>query len=105
MALLAARLVTASPRGSFKSSGWTGTNGKTTDGPSRGCHLCRCRPAVRAAQVPSSIASAGRDSAVKLTTAESLDLQRMFREMVTAGDRACALEISSHAPALERAVA
>ena len=40
---------------------------------------------------------------VQLTTAESLDLQRMFREMVDAGDQACALEVSSHALAQDRA--
>ena len=39
----------------------------------------------------------GRRSPGKLTTAESLDLQRMFAEMLAAGDEACAIEVSSHA--------
>ena len=51
----------------------------------------------------SSTASAGVEHPVKLTTAESLDLQRMFREMVDAGDQACAFEVSSHALAQDRA--
>ena len=45
----------------------------------------------------------GVEHPVKLTTPESLDLQRMFREMVEAGDRACAFEVSSHALAQDRA--
>src|SRR5674476_1366923 len=59
------------------------------------------RPAALLGTVVNRIG--GRDNPVQLTTAESLDLQRMFREMVAAGDRACALEISSHALAQERA--
>ena len=31
------------------------------------------------------------------TTPEAIDLQRTFREMLDAGDVACAMEISSHA--------
>ena len=37
------------------------------------------------------------------TTPEAIDLQRTFREMLDAGDVACAMEISSHALELRRA--
>ena len=37
------------------------------------------------------------------TTPEAIDLQRDFRAMLEAGDRACAMEVSSHALELRRA--
>ncbi len=37
------------------------------------------------------------------TTPEAIDLQRTFREMLDHGDRACAMEVSSHALELRRA--
>jgi len=37
------------------------------------------------------------------TTPEAIDLQASFREMLEAGDRACAIEVSSHALVLHRA--
>ena len=36
------------------------------------------------------------------TTAEAIDLQRLFREMLDAGDRSCAMEATSHGSALRR---
>ena len=36
------------------------------------------------------------------TTAEAIDLQRLFREMLDAGDRSCAMEATSHGSALKR---
>ena len=36
------------------------------------------------------------------TTPESIDLQATFRRMLDAGDRSCAMEVSSHALALDR---
>jgi UDP-N-acetylmuramoyl-L-alanyl-D-glutamate--2,6-diaminopimelate ligase len=36
------------------------------------------------------------------TTAEAIDLQRLFREMLDAGDRTCAMEATSHGSALGR---
>jgi UDP-N-acetylmuramoyl-L-alanyl-D-glutamate--2,6-diaminopimelate ligase len=44
----------------------------------------------------------GERRAVVRTTPEAIDLQRVFREMLDAGDRACAMEASSHASALHR---
>ena len=45
----------------------------------------------------------GEERAVVRTTPEAFDLQRTFREMLDAGDVACAMEISSHALELKRA--
>ncbi len=101
MALAAARWY-GDPSRELRVVGVTGTNGKTTT-----AHL-----------VAGLFAAAGESSGllgtvvnriggveypVKLTTPESLDLQRMFREMTEAGDRACAFEVSSHALAQDRA--
>jgi UDP-N-acetylmuramoyl-L-alanyl-D-glutamate--2,6-diaminopimelate ligase len=36
------------------------------------------------------------------TTSEAIDLQRLFREMLDAGDRSCAMEATSHGSALRR---
>ena len=36
------------------------------------------------------------------TTAEAIDLQSLFREMLDAGDRSCAMEATSHGSALRR---
>jgi UDP-N-acetylmuramoyl-L-alanyl-D-glutamate--2,6-diaminopimelate ligase len=44
----------------------------------------------------------GERRGVQRTTPEAIDLQRLFREMLDAGDRSCAMEASSHASALHR---
>ena len=44
----------------------------------------------------------GAEEAVERTTPEAIDLQATFRRMLDAGRRACAMEVSSHALALER---
>jgi UDP-N-acetylmuramoyl-L-alanyl-D-glutamate--2,6-diaminopimelate ligase len=91
------------PSRELRTVGITGTNGKTTT-----AHLVA--GVFAAAGLPAGLLGTvvnrigGEDSPVRLTTAESLDLQRMFRAMVVAGDRACALEVSSHALAQDRAV-
>ena len=101
MALVAARWY-AHPSRELTVVGVTGTNGKTTTAHLvAGIFAAAGRPAALLGTVVNRIG--GRDNPVQLTTAESLDLQRMFREMVAAGDRACALEISSHALAQDRA--
>jgi UDP-N-acetylmuramoyl-L-alanyl-D-glutamate--2,6-diaminopimelate ligase len=82
--------------------GITGTNGKTTTG-----YLVR--EVLEAAGLPCGlmgtvhyrIGTQMREAA--RTTPEAIDLQRMLREMVDAGSRACAMEVSSHALALRRA--
>lgn len=100
MALVAARFF-HEPSTRLLVAGITGTNGKTTT-----AHLlARC---FDAAGLPCGLLGTirnkigGVEYPVALTTAESVDLQRMFDEMVEAGDRACAMEVSSHALDLER---
>ena len=44
----------------------------------------------------------GERRGVVRTTPEAIDLQRLFREMLEAGDRSCAMEASSHASVLHR---
>jgi UDP-N-acetylmuramoyl-L-alanyl-D-glutamate--2,6-diaminopimelate ligase len=83
--------------------GITGTNGKTTT----------------AFLVFSILAAAGRRPgllgtvenrvggerrAATRTTAEAIDLQRTFRDMLDAGDKSCAMEATSHGSALKRLV-
>jgi UDP-N-acetylmuramoyl-L-alanyl-D-glutamate--2,6-diaminopimelate ligase len=82
--------------------GITGTNGKTTT-----AFLVRSLLEAAAIQtgllgtITSIVGGVGRP--VERTTPEAIDLQRIFREMLRAGDRACAMEVSSHALALRRA--
>jgi UDP-N-acetylmuramoyl-L-alanyl-D-glutamate--2,6-diaminopimelate ligase len=44
----------------------------------------------------------GERRGVQRTTPEAIELQRLFREMLDAGDRSCAMEASSHAAELHR---
>ncbi|MCK5065510.1 MAG: UDP-N-acetylmuramoyl-L-alanyl-D-glutamate--2,6-diaminopimelate ligase [Candidatus Fermentibacteraceae bacterium] len=44
----------------------------------------------------------GRDFTASMTTPGALELSRMMNKMVTAGDRCCVMEVSSHALALAR---
>ena len=44
----------------------------------------------------------GVEEEVERTTPEAIDLQATFRRMLDGGDRACAMEVSSHALALHR---
>src|ERR671925_1030688 len=81
--------------------GVTGTNGKTTT-----AHLVYAILAA-AGRRPGLLGTiearvAGERRSVVRTTPEAIDLQRVFREMLDAGDRSCAMEASSHASALHR---
>jgi UDP-N-acetylmuramoyl-L-alanyl-D-glutamate--2,6-diaminopimelate ligase len=82
--------------------GVTGTNGKTTtaflvrallEAAGRRCGLLGTVSAV----------VGGEERPVVRTTAEAIDLQRDFAAMRDGGDVACAMEVSSHALALDRA--
>jgi UDP-N-acetylmuramoyl-L-alanyl-D-glutamate--2,6-diaminopimelate ligase len=90
------------PTASLETVGVTGTNGKTTT-----AFLIRAlleadgRQTGLLGTVKSVIGGAER--AVERTTPEAIDLQRTFREMLDEGDRACAMEVSSHALTLHRA--
>lgn len=81
--------------------GITGTNGKTTVG-----YLIR--QILEAAGRPCGLVGtvewviAGAASPAVRTTPEAIELQRALRAMVDGGDRACAIEVSSHALELGR---
>jgi UDP-N-acetylmuramoyl-L-alanyl-D-glutamate--2,6-diaminopimelate ligase len=81
--------------------GVTGTNGKTTT-----AFLVRAlleadrRPTGLLGTVKSVIG--GVEHEVQRTTPEAIDLQRTFRTMLDGGDRAVAMEVSSHALELRR---
>ena len=101
MAPAAARFY-GDPTAELQVVGITGTNGKTTS-----AFLVRAvleaagRPCGLLGTVTSVVGGSERE--VVRTTPEAIDLQRDFREMLDAGDRACAMEVSSHALALRRA--
>ena len=81
--------------------GVTGTSGKTTTS-----HLLFAILAA-AGRRPGLLGTVearvgGERRGVVRTTPEAIDLQRLFREMLDAGDRCCAMEASSHASVLHR---
>src|SRR3954469_2243421 len=89
------------PTGELPVVGVTGTSGKTTT-----TFLVRAlleaagRPCGLLGTVTSVVA--GNSRPVARTTPEAIDLQRTFRAMLDGGDRACAMEVSSHALELRR---
>ncbi len=101
MAPLAARL-SGDPTAEMRVVGVTGTNGKTTT-------AFLIREVLEAAGVQCGLLGTvrqvvgGVEEEVERTTPEAIDLQATFRRMLEAGDRACAMEASSHALALHRA--
>ena len=100
MAVAAARFY-GDPTSELRVAGITGTNGKTTT-----AFLTRAllEGAGIATGLLGTVVSVvgGSERAVVRTTPEAFDLQRTFREMLDAGDQACAMEISSHALELKR---
>src|SRR3954467_2367158 len=101
MAVAAARFY-GDPTGRLPVVGVTGTNGKTTT-----AFLVRSllEASGRQTGLLGTVTSviAGEERPTVRTTPEAIDLQRTFREMLDGGDRACAMEISSHALELRRA--
>jgi UDP-N-acetylmuramoyl-L-alanyl-D-glutamate--2,6-diaminopimelate ligase len=101
MAHAAARF-SGDPTAELQVVGVTGTSGKTTT-----AWLVRAMLEAAGQQcgLLGTVASivGGEQRAVERTTPEAIDLQRTFREMLDAGDVACAMEISSHALELRRA--
>ncbi len=101
MAPAAARFY-GDPTAQLQVAGVTGTNGKTTT-----AFLIRAlleadgRQTGLLGTVTSIIG--GAEHPVQRTTPEAIDLQRTFRDMLTLGDVACAMEVSSHALELRRA--
>jgi UDP-N-acetylmuramoyl-L-alanyl-D-glutamate--2,6-diaminopimelate ligase len=100
MAPLAARL-NGDPTAELRIAGITGTNGKTTT-------AFLLREVLEAAGIPTGLLGTvkqivgGAESEVVRTTPEAIDLQATFRAMLDSGDRACVMEVSSHALALRR---
>ena len=90
------------PTAELEVVGVTGTNGKTTtafllrhllEADGRQCGLLGTVKRV----------VGGVEEEVERTTPEAIDLQATFRRMLEGGDRACAMEVSSHALELGRA--
>ena len=81
--------------------GVTGTSGKTTT-----THLVR--HLLEATGTPCGLLGGvatvigGEERPAALTTPEAIDVQAAFRTMLERGDRACAMEVSSHALELRR---
>jgi UDP-N-acetylmuramoyl-L-alanyl-D-glutamate--2,6-diaminopimelate ligase len=101
MAPLAARFW-GDPTATLRVAGITGTNGKTTTS-------FLLREILERAGVRTGLLGTvkrvigGVESEVVRTTPEAIDLQATFGRMLEAGDRACVMEVSSHALALRRA--
>ncbi|MGI8946161.1 MAG: UDP-N-acetylmuramoyl-L-alanyl-D-glutamate--2,6-diaminopimelate ligase [Thermoleophilaceae bacterium] len=89
------------PTEALSVAGITGTNGKTTT-------AFLVRAVLEAAGVRTGLLGtvsrvvAGVEEPVERTTPEAVDLQVTFRRMLDGGDRACAMEVSSHALELGR---
>ncbi len=90
------------PSAALRVVGITGTNGKTTT-------AFLMRALLRAAGEQTGLLGTvtsivgGDERPVQRTTPEAIDLHAGFRAMLDGGDRACAMEVSSHALELGRA--
>ena len=98
---IAADVFFGEPTKSLEVVGVTGTNGKTTT-------AFLLRSILEAAgRRPGLVGTVewivgGEQRAAPHTTPEAIDLQRLFREMLEAGDESAAVEASSHGSALRR---
>ncbi len=98
---VAADVFFGEPTKELELAGVTGTNGKTTT-----AFLLHSILAA-AGRKPGLVGTVeweigGERRAAPFTTPEAIDLQRLFREMLGAGDRSAAVEASSHGAALRR---
>jgi UDP-N-acetylmuramoyl-L-alanyl-D-glutamate--2,6-diaminopimelate ligase len=98
---LAAAALSGRPSEALRVVGVTGTNGKTTS-------AFLIRAMLEAAGVPCGLLGTvearvgGGAEPLARTTPESVDLQSLLARMRDAGDRACVMEVSSHALAQRR---
>src|SRR4051794_40353774 len=101
MAPAAARF-NGDPTARLRTIGITGTNGKTTS-------AFLTRALLEAGGIQAGLLGtvdqvvAGVTSAAVRTTPEAIDLQATFAAMLAGGDKACVMEVSSHALELHRA--
>lgn len=98
---VAADVFFGEPTEELEVAGVTGTNGKTTT-----AYLLHSILAA-ADRAPGLVGTVewivgGASRPAPFTTPEAIELQRLFREMLDAGDRSVALEASSHGSALRR---
>ncbi len=98
---VAADVFFGEPTKELELAGVTGTNGKTTT-----AFLLRSILAA-AGRRPGLVGTVewevgGERRPAPFTTPEAIDLQRLFREMLDAGDRSAAVEASSHGSVLRR---
>ncbi len=98
---VAADVFFGEPTKELELAGVTGTNGKTTT-----AFLLR-EILGAAGHRPGLVGTiewqvGGEQRPAPFTTPEAIDLQRLFREMLDAGDRSAAVEASSHGSALRR---
>jgi UDP-N-acetylmuramoyl-L-alanyl-D-glutamate--2,6-diaminopimelate ligase len=98
---VAADVFFGEPTKELELAGVTGTNGKTTT-----AYLLRAMLEA-AGRRPGLVGTiewqvGGEVRSAPFTTPEAIELQRLFREMVDAGDRSAAVEASSHGAALRR---
>jgi UDP-N-acetylmuramoyl-L-alanyl-D-glutamate--2,6-diaminopimelate ligase len=100
MAPLAARFY-GDPTAQLRVAGITGTNGKTTTAYLLQALLEAAGEQCGLLGTVKSLVG-GQERAVTRTTPEAIDLQADFRAMLDGGDRACAIEVSSHALELGR---
>jgi UDP-N-acetylmuramoyl-L-alanyl-D-glutamate--2,6-diaminopimelate ligase len=98
---LAAAALAGHPSRDLRVVGVTGTNGKTTSS-------FLVRAMLEAAGLPCGLIGTiearvgGEAVALRHTTPDPVELQELFGRMRDAGDRACAMEVSSHALAQRR---
>jgi UDP-N-acetylmuramoyl-L-alanyl-D-glutamate--2,6-diaminopimelate ligase len=98
---IAADVFFGQPTKELQVAGVTGTNGKTTT-------AFLMRAMLEAAELSPGLVGTvewrvgGHRRPAPFTTPEAIELQRLFREMLDAGDRSVALEASSHGSALRR---
>ena len=98
---VAADVFFGEPTSELELAGVTGTNGKTTTAILLQAIL------AAAGRRPGLVGTVrwvvgGEERPAPFTTPEAIDLQRLFREMLAAGDRSAAVEASSHGSALRR---
>jgi UDP-N-acetylmuramoyl-L-alanyl-D-glutamate--2,6-diaminopimelate ligase len=89
------------PTRELEVAGVTGTNGKTTTAFLLFAILAAAGRRPGLLGTVENRVGGERRAAVR-TTSEAIDVQRLLREMLDAGDRSCAMEATSHGSALKR---